>query len=273
MLVAERTGVPVDDIEIVHGDTDVVPRGGITGGSRSAQRAGSAVIEATDQLVDDARAVAADLLEAAVGDVVLDLATARYHVAGAPGALTVGWAEIADRLAPDVEGDVTLKCESDFLGDGPTVPYGAYAAVVEVDAETGAVQLQRLVTVDDAGTIINPMIVFGQVHGALGQGVGQALFEQFAYDEAGNPITSNFLDYAFPSAAEMPSFECHLTQNPTPNNPGGFKGIAESGCIGTPPAIQNAVIDALSHLGIRHIDTPLTPQRVWTAISKAQTSR
>jgi carbon-monoxide dehydrogenase large subunit len=273
MLVAERTGVPVADIEVVHGDTDVVPRGGITGGSRSAQRAGSAIVEATDQLVSEARSVAADLLEAAVEDIVLDLATAHYHVTGAPGAATVGWAEIAQRLGPAVGDDVALKCESDFLGDGPTVPYGAYAAVVEVDTETGDVGLERLVTVDDAGTVINPMIVFGQVHGALGQGVGQALFEEFTYDPDGNPITSNFLDYAFPSAAEMPSFECHLTQNPTPNNPLGFKGIAESGCIGTPPAIQNAVVDAVSHLGIRHIDTPLTPQRVWTAISKAQSAR
>ena len=268
MLVAERTGVPIDQIEVIHGDTDIVPRGGITGGSRSAQRAGSALIEATDELVEQAKARAADLLEASVDDVVLDVGTARFHVAGSPGAASAGWVEIAAELGPKVDDDIVLKCESDFLGDGPTVPYGAYAAVVEVDQETGEVTLARLITVDDAGTVINPMIVFGQIHGALGQAVGQALYEEFRYDEAGNAITSNFLDYAFPSAAEMPSFECQITQIPSPNNPMGFKGIAESGCIGAVPAIQNAVVDALAPLGIRHIDLPLTPERVWTAIAE-----
>ena len=285
MLVSERTGVPVDEIEVVHGDTDVVPRGGITGGSRSAQRAGSAVIIATDELVEEARLKAADLLEANPDDVVLDVAEARFHVTGSPGAAAVGWAEVAtastagpgddtgtdpaDDPADDPANDYVLKCESDFLGDGPTVPYGAYAAVVAVDLETGEVVLERLVTVDDAGTVINPMIVFGQIHGALGQGVGQALFEEFRYDADGNAVTANFLDYGFPSAAEMPSFECQITQTPSPNNPTGFKGIAESGCIGAVPAIQNAVIDALAHLGVRHIDLPVTPQRVWAAIASA----
>ena len=269
MLVSERTGVPVDQIEVVHGDTDIVPRGGITGGSRSAQRAGSAVIIATDDLVEQARIQAAELLEANPDDVVLDVSNARFHVTGAPGAATVGWAEVAAARPTNTDDDYVFKCESDFLGDGPTVPYGAYAAVVAVDIETGNVTLERLVTVDDAGTVINPMILFGQIHGALGQGIGQALFEEFQYDADGNAVTSNFLDYAFPSAAEMPSFECQVTQNPSPNNPSGFKGIAESGCIGTVPAIQNAVIDALSHLGIRHIDLPVTPQRVWAAIAAA----
>jgi carbon-monoxide dehydrogenase large subunit len=272
MLVAERTGVPVDQIEVVHGDTDVVPRGGITGGSRSAQRAGSAVILATDELVEQARLKAADLLEANPDDVVLDVGEARFHVTGSPAAAAVGWAEVAAASPPaeaNPASDYVLKCESDFLGDGPTVPYGAYAAVVAVDVETGEVELERLITVDDAGTVINPMIVFGQVHGALGQGIGQALFEEFRYDDDGNAITANFLDYGFPSAAEMPSFECQITQTPSPNNPTGFKGIAESGCIGAVPAIQNAVIDALSQLGVRHIDLPVTPQRVWAAVASA----
>jgi aerobic carbon-monoxide dehydrogenase large subunit len=268
MLVAERTGVPVDQIEIVHGDTDIVPRGGITGGSRSAQRAGSAIVEATDALVGEARAIAADLLEASVGDIVLDRSAARFHVAGAPGAATVGWTEVAAGLpAPEDNGPV-LRCESDFIG-GATVPYGAYGAVVEVDADTGAVTLQRLVTVDDAGTVINPMIVFGQIHGGVGQGIGQALYEEFVYDDNGNPRTASFLDYSFPSAAEMPSFECQITQTASPNNPLGAKGIAESGTIGAVPAVQNAVIDALAARGVRHIDVPLTPQRVWEALTAA----
>ncbi len=267
-LVSQRTGVPVDQIEVVHGDTDIVPRGAITGGSRSAQRAGSAIVEATDALVEQARAAAADLLEAAPADVVLDVASARFHVTGAPGATTVGWAEVAAGVDDRAADDAVFKCESDFVG-GATVPYGAYGAVVDVDTDTGEVTLQRLVTVDDAGTVINPMIVFGQVHGGVGQGIGQALYEEFSYDEDGNPRTASFLDYTFPSAADMPSFECQITQSPSPNNPLGAKGIAESGTIGAVPAVQNAVVDALAARGVRHIDVPLTPQRVWEALGAA----
>ncbi len=274
MLVSERTGVPIESIEVVHGDTDIVPKGGITGGSRSAQKAGTAVAIATDTMVAEARQKAADLLEAAVEDVVLDTATGSFHVAGSPGAAAAGWAEIAvamaaERKPPEAGDDWGFKCETEYEPEGPTVPYGAYAAVVEVDAETGEVELLRMVTVDDAGTILNPMIALGQVHGGVGQAIGQALYEEFAYDDAGNPLTANFLDYAFPSAAEMPSFESQLTENPSPQNPLGFKGIAESGTIGGVPAVQNAVIDALAHLGVRHIDMPVTPQRVWQAVSAA----
>ncbi|MFT7599274.1 MAG: carbon-monoxide dehydrogenase large subunit [Acidimicrobiales bacterium] len=272
MLVAERTGVPFEKIEIVHGDTDIVPKGGITGGSRSAQKAGTAVAIATDTMVIEAKQTAADLLEAAVGDVVLDIASGSFHVAGSPSAASTGWAEVAvamaaERKPPEADDDWGFKCETEYEPEGPTVPYGAYAAVVEVDTETGEVELLRMVTVDDAGTILNPMIALGQVHGGVGQAIGQALYEEFVYDDNGNPLTSNFLDYAFPSAAEMPSFDSHLTENPSPQNPLGFKGIAESGTIGGVPAVQNAVIDALSHLGIRHLDLPVTPQRVWEALS------
>ena len=264
-LVAERTGLPMERITVVHGDTDVVPRGGITGGSRSAQKAGSAVIEATEELVERARALAADALEAAPADVVLDLERAEFHVAGAPGAATVGWAQVAEQVAAGDDEQV-LRCETDFAGEGPTFPFGAYVAVVEVDRGTGMVHLQRIVTVDDAGTILNPMLALGQVHGGLAQGIAQALFEEFVYDEMGNPLTSNFADYGLPTAADMPLFESTLTETPSPNNPMGYKGIAESGTIGGPPAVQNAVIDALAHLGVRHLDMPLTPQRVWEAI-------
>jgi aerobic carbon-monoxide dehydrogenase large subunit len=263
MLVSDRTGVPLDRIEVVHGDTDVVPRGGLTGGSRSAQKAGAAVAEATEALVERAREAAADLLEAGVGDMVLDVAAGRFHVAGAPAARTVDWPELAMHQGEDRP----LRCETDFDGDGPTVPFGAYLAVVEVDRDTGAAELRRMVTVDDAGSIINPMLALGQVHGGLGQGVGQALFEEFSYDADGNPQTTNLADYAFPSAAELPMFECQLVQTPSPHNPLGAKGIAESGTIGAPPAVQNAVIDAVAHLGVRHIDLPLTPERVWRAIN------
>lgn len=265
-LVSERTGVPVDEIELFHGDTDVVPRGGVTGGSRSAQKAGSAIALATDDFVALARRQAADLLEASEDDIVLDLSSARFHVTGSPGAASIGWTELATAHA-DSDEDWLFGCEHDFDGEGPTVPYGAYAVVVEVDTETGMTELLRVVTVDDAGAIINPMIALGQVHGGLAQGIAQALYEEFVYDANGNPQTSTFLDYAIPSAAEMIQFESTLTQHPSPNNPLGCKGIAESGTIGGVPAVQNAVVDALSHLGVTHIDIPLTPEKVWRALN------
>ncbi len=272
MLVAERTGVPIEQIEIVHGDTDIVPKGGITGGSRSAQKAGTAVAIATDTMVAEAKAKAADLLEAAAGDIVLDVASGQFHVAGAPAAASTGWAEVAvamatERKPAEAEDDWGFKCETEYEPEGPTVPYGAYGAVVEVDTETGEIELLKIVTVDDAGTILNPMIALGQVHGGVGQAIGQALYEEFVYDDNGNPLTGNLLDYAFPSAAEMPSFESHLTENPSPQNPLGFKGIAESGTIGGVPSVQNAVIDALADRGVTHIDLPVTPQRVWEALN------
>jgi carbon-monoxide dehydrogenase large subunit len=264
MIVADRTGLPLDRIEVVHGDTDVVPRGGVTGGSRSAQKAGSAVAEAAGALVAASRDVAAEMLEAAAEDVVLTTSEGgRFHVAGTP-AVSVGWVDIAAHRGAD-----PLACEADFDGAGPTFPFGAYVAVVTVDAETGGVSLDRMVTVDDAGTILNPLLALGQVHGGVAQGVGQALFEEMVYDDEGNPLTSTLADYAVISASELPSFECDLTETPSPHNPMGVKGIGESGTIGAPPAVQNAVVDALSHLGIRHIDMPASPERVWSAIRNA----
>ena len=262
MIVSDRTGIPLEQIEVQHGDTDVVPRGGITGGSRSVQKAGASVADASEQLVAEARRLAADLLEAGEGDVVLDVGTGRFHVVGAPGASSVGWAEVAASLG---ERDA-LRCVSDYDVRDASYPFGAYVAVVEVDAETGVTTLQRIVTVDDAGTLINPMLALGQVHGGLAQGIAQGLFEEFAYDDDGNPLTSNLADYSFPSAADLPSFESSMTETPATNNPLGAKGVAESGTIGGPPAVQNAVIDAVSHLGVRHIDMPVTAERVWRAI-------
>lgn len=273
-LVSERTGAPVESITVFHGDTDIVPRGGITGGSRSAQKAGSAVAVATETLVGEAKVQAAQLLEANVDDIVLDLTDGRFHVAGAPAAASFGWAEVAavafSERDQDRDGDganqFALTCEAEFEPDNHSVPYGAYGAVVEVDRETGAVSLLRMVTVDDAGTMINPMIVLGQVHGAVAQGIGQALYEEFVYDSDGTPLTGDLMSYTMPSAVEIPSLEAHMTEHASPHNPLGAKGIGESGCIGSVPAIQNAVVDALAPLGIRHIDLPLSPQRVWQAI-------
>ena len=267
MLVSERTGIPMEEIEVFHGDTDVVPRGGITGGSRSVQRAGSAVAVATDNLVEEAREVVANLLEASVEDIVLDLTGGgRFHVAGAP-VRSVRWEEVAE--AAQTSGSDPLSCEADVGGD-PSFPSGAYLAAVEVDTETGQTRVRRLITVDDAGRILNPLLAMGQVHGGVAQGVAQALYEEFVYDEDANPLTTNFADYAMISAPELPAFESSLYETPSPNNPLGAKGIGESGTIGAPPAVQSAVVDALSHLGVRHIDLPCTPQRVWEAIRDAR---
>jgi carbon-monoxide dehydrogenase large subunit len=266
MIVADAMGVPLEDIEVVHGDTDLVRSGQGTMGSRSLQLGGSAVGQAANEVVDLAQALAGDLLEAAPEDVVLDKTLGRFHVAGTP-AVSRSWAEIASAALERNGGP--LKAEVDFEFPGATFPFGTHVAVVEVDVETGAVRLVRHISVDDAGRILNPLLAEGQVHGGIAQGAAQALLEEFRYDDAGNPLTGNLADYAFVSATELPSFESSFTETPTPRNPLGSKGIGESGTIGSTPAVHNAVCDALSHLGVRHVDMPTTPMRVWEAISAA----
>jgi carbon-monoxide dehydrogenase large subunit len=277
MLVSAQTGIPVEDIRLVQSDTDLVPRGGGTGGSRSLQVGGSAVRNATAALVDKARSLAAHLLEAGAEDVVVDTEQGTLSVAGVP-ASALTWAELATAAQGDVpdgvldhdDGTVGLAAQLDFDQGDATFPFGAHIAVVEVDTETGRVELLRHVAVDDAGTIVNPLLAEGQQHGGVAQGVAQALFEEYRYDEDGNPLTATLMDYLFPSAAELPSFEVHTTETPTPLNPLGAKGIGEASTIGSTPAVQNAVIDALAHLGVRHIDMPLSPQRVWATVEAAR---
>jgi carbon-monoxide dehydrogenase large subunit len=266
MLISDRLGIPLDQIEVFHGDTDLVPVGGLTGGSRSAQLGGTNIWRAAGAVVDQARNLAATLLEADPADVVLDTSTGRFHVAGTPS-ISQGWAEVA--AAAEAEGS-TLSGEGDFSQSGGTFPSGAHVAVVEVDAETGKVSLIRMVAADDAGRILNPLLAEGQVHGGLAQGAAQALLEEVVYDVDGNPLTSNLADYAFISAAELPSFETVHVETATPLNELGAKGIGESGTIGATPAVHNAVIDALAHLGVRHVDMPATSERVWRAITKAE---
>ena len=181
---------------------------------------------------------------------------------GSP-AVSIGWSEVAEQA-----GEPVLE-SADFSAPMPTFPCGAHLAVVTVDAETGRVTLDRLVAVDDAGKIINPLLAEGQVHGGLAQGVAQALCEAIVYDESGNLLTSNFMDYTVVSAAELPSFEVHHLETPTWVNPLGAKGVGESGTIGSIPAVLNAVVDALAPLGVRHMDAPCTPNRVWDAIQAA----
>jgi carbon-monoxide dehydrogenase large subunit len=266
MVIAERLGVPLDQIEVIHGDTDLVPSGDITGGSRSAQLGGTSIWRAAGAVVDQARALAATLLEADPADIVLDTAAGQFHVAGTPS-ISRSWAQLA--AAAEAEG-ISLAGEGDFSQAGGTYPSGAHLAVVEVDVETGKAKLVRLVAADDAGRILNPLLAEGQVHGGLAQGAAQALLEEVVYDAEGNPLTSNLADYAFISATELPSFETIHVSTPTPLNELGAKGIGESGTIGSTPAVHNAVLDALAHLGVTHVDMPATPERVWRAMAAAR---
>jgi carbon-monoxide dehydrogenase large subunit len=259
MIVADVLGLDIDQVIAVGGDTDCTPRGQVTGGSRSAQIVGSMLVDASRKLVEQARPTAADLLEAAVGDVVHDPEEGCFHVTGTP-AVSVGWAAVAAAL------DVPLTVESDFETGGQTFPFGAHVAVVEVDVETGRTELVRLVAVDDAGTVLNPLIFEGQIHGGIAGGVAQALMEEVAYDANAIPLTTNFADYAVISAPELPSFELVRSETPTDRNLLGAKGVGESGTVGATAAVQNAVVDALAPFGVRHLDMPLTPQRIWKAV-------
>jgi carbon-monoxide dehydrogenase large subunit len=265
MIAADRLGIPIERIKVVYGDTDKAPAAPGTGGSRSLQTAGVTVSRASEAVVEQAKHVAADLLEAAPEDVVLDTEQGQFHVAGTP-TQAVTWQEVTRSAGQPLEAEAAFEA-------GPSFPFGAHLAVVEVDTETGAVRLQRLVACDDCGTILNPLIVEGQVHGGAAQGIAQALFEEVTYDEDGNPLTSTFADYMIVTAAELPSFEVIEQETPSPNNELGAKGVGESGTIGSTPAVVNAVLDALAPFGIRHLDMPLSPMRVWQAIRQTSEAR
>jgi carbon-monoxide dehydrogenase large subunit len=267
MLVQAELGIPMASVTVIHGDTEVIPQGVGTYASRSLQLGGVAVHMAALDVKDQARRVAADLLEASEADLELDAENGTWQVRGDP-ATAQGWAEVAGHAGPD-----GLTAAVEYTGGRPTFPFGTHLAVVEVDTETGKARLVRLVTVDDAGTVVNPVLAEGQRHGGIAQGVAQALLEEMLYDAEGNPLTSTLADYAMISAAELPSFELLPSETATDINPLGAKGIGEAGTIGAAPATQNAVIDAVSHLGVRHIDMPATPSRVWAAISAAREAR
>jgi carbon-monoxide dehydrogenase large subunit len=240
-----------------------------TAGSRSLQIGGSAILNASNEVLDKGRTLAAHLLEADVGDVAV-FPGEGLGVTGAPGSVLT-WAQLAAAASDDGRRpagmEPGLSAENDFATPDATYPFGSHLAVVEVDMETGSTKLIRHVTVDDAGTMMNPLMVEGQVHGGIAQGVAQALFEEIAFDEDGNNVTGSLASYAMPSAGDLPMYETERTQTPTPRNPLGAKGIGEAGAIGSTPAVWNAVVDAVSHLGVKNIDMPATPQRVWQAIN------
>jgi aerobic carbon-monoxide dehydrogenase large subunit len=264
-IAADQLGVPMEQITYVQSDTALVLRGGGTGGSRSVQLGGTAVLQTSKLVVERAKVLAAELLEAAPEDIVV-VGDGRLGVAGVPSK-ALEWSELARAAS---ERGEPLMVQHDTERSGSTFPFGAHVAVVEIDTETGRVTPRQHFAVDDCGVIVNPLLVDGQVHGGLASGIAQALWEQYVYDADGNPLTSTLAEYAIPSAAELPSYTTAHTQTPSPLNELGAKGIGESATVGSTPAVQNAVIDALSHLGVRHIDMPCTSERVWRAIQDAK---
>lgn len=266
-IVADRLAVDPDKVDVIHGDTAQVPFGWGTYGSRSAAVGGSAIAVGVDKVIKKGRRIAAHLLEASEEDVVFQ--EGKFFVKGAPDKART-WndialqAHLAHNLPPGIEPGLSALT----FYDPPnfTFPFGTHVAVVEVDPESGQVQLVRYVAVDDVGNVINPMIVDGQIHGGIAQGVAQALWEQAVYDENGQLLTGELLDYAVPKAHMLLSYEVDRTVTPCPHNPLGVKGVGETGAIASPAAVVNAVMDALKPYGIQHLDMPLTPEKVWRAI-------
>ena len=268
-IVADELGVDVDDVEFFAGDTAVVPLGMDTYGSRSLSVGGIALHQASGKIVDKARVIAAHQLEVAPED--LEYATGRFTVAGTDRGMTVAEAALAAWTAHDLPDEMEPGMEATSIYDPPNFswPGGCHIAVVEVDTETGDARVVRYIAVDEVGNVVNPLVVAGQVHGGVTQGIAQALYEEAVYDEDGNLVNGSLTSYLVPSAAEVPSYELDNVSAPSPTNPLGVKGVGETGAIASTPAVVNAVLDALSHLGVTDIDMPTTPERVWRAIEEA----
>ena len=268
-VAADHLGVALEDIEIIHGDTEQVPFGMGTYGSRSLAVGGSAIVKALDKVKEKGAKVAAHLLEASEQD--LEYVDGKWTVKGTDKSISFGEVALASYVPHNFPEGLEPGIEFNSFYDPAnfTYPFGTYIAVVEVDVETGTTEIKRFVAVDDVGNVVNPMIVDGQVHGGLAQGIGQALLEGAVYDESGQLTTGTYLDYAMPRADDLPSFEVDRNVTPCPHNPLGVKGCGEAGAIGSTPAIVNAVVDALRPLGVKDLEMPLTPQKVWAAIHNA----
>ena len=270
-IVADEYGISIDDIVVIHGDTGRQPQGIGTFGSRATAVGGAALIIATQQVKEKMAQIAAHMLEANVDDLVFE--DGNIFVQGSPDSAVTfadvaATAHVAVNLPPEVEPG--LEATHFFEPSNFTYPFGAHISIVEVDPETGEIDLQRYVAVDDCGNIINPLLVDGQVHGGIAQGLGQAMYEGAVYDENGQLLTGSFMDYAIPKATQVPRFETEHTTTPSPVNPLGVKGVGEAGTIASSPCLVNAVVDALSPFGVTDIDMPMTPNRVWQAIQDAQ---
>jgi carbon-monoxide dehydrogenase large subunit len=270
-IAAEQLGVELEDVEILHGDTAISQLGMDTYGSRSLPVGGIAVWHATEKVVEKARQIVAHQLEVSADD--LEFADGTFSVKGSPDrAMTIKEVAFQAHAAHNLPDGMEAGLEETAVYDPPNFswPAGAHAAVVEVDTETGDACLVRYVAVDDVGTVVNPAIVDGQVHGGITQGIATALYEEGIYDEEGNLLTANLVTYLIPSTAELPSYELDRTESKSPTNPLGVKGVGETGTIGAPPAVINAVVDALSHLGVTDVQMPATPERVWRSIEEAR---
>ncbi|MFI5041984.1 MAG: xanthine dehydrogenase family protein molybdopterin-binding subunit, partial [Acidimicrobiales bacterium] len=268
-IVADQLGVDFNDVEVLHGDTQVVPLGMDTYGSRSLSVGGVALHAAGEKIIAKARKIAAHQLECAEED--LEFAGGNFTVKGTDRAANIKALAFAAWTAHDLPPDIEPGLTANHLYDPPNFswPNGAHACVVEIDQDTGLVDIVRYVAVDDCGVQINPNIVEGQLHGGISQGIAEALYEAAAYDEEGNLVTGTMTNYLVPGAPELPPYETHSTVTPSPTNALGVKGIGEAGTIAAPPAVINAVVDALSHLGVTNIERPATPERVWRAIQEA----
>jgi carbon-monoxide dehydrogenase large subunit len=272
-IVADRLGVAWEDVELIHGDTASSPRGLDTYGSRSLAVGGIAIVKAADKVVEKAKKIAAHLLEANEDD--LEFSGGKFSVKGSPGAEVamgdIAFAVFSAHNLPDGV-EPTLDSEAAYDPENFSFPHGTHLCAVEVDTETGMTKIRKYVCVDDVGTPINPLIIEGQVHGGLAQGIAQALFEEAVFDESGNLTTGTFVDYTLPSAADLPSFTTERTETPATSNPLGVKGVGEAGTIASTPAVINAVVDALRPFGVNDIQMPATPERVWRAIHGAEHS-
>ena len=274
-IASDELGLSFDRIKVITGDTAAVLQGIGTMGSRGAPTAGSAVKVASSRVLTRAKRIAAHLLEAAEED--LEVVDDAFNVKGSPGK-KVSWGDVAWasfqplRIPPELQAG---SLEERLFQESPNFSYpsGAYACVVEIDRETGDVAIRDMVLVDDCGTVINPLLAEGQVHGGVAQGIAQALYEGVSYDSStGQPVTANLLDYLVPSAADLPDYKVGRTTTLCPNNPLGAKGIGESGSVGAPPAVINAIVDALSEFGVDHIDMPATPEKIWKAMNSGGNS-
>jgi aerobic carbon-monoxide dehydrogenase large subunit len=268
-IAADRLGVPIEDIVVLRGDTASAHFGRDTYGSRATALGGTAIVMSIDKIIDKAKTLAAALLESTPKEI--EFKDGKFFVSG-DGANALGW----DRLASEayvaknlpVGFEPGLEASSFFEPPNCTFPFGTHIVAVEVDRDTGEVKFLKYVAVDDCGKQVNPLLVEGQVQGGITQSIGAALMEQTVYDENGQLLTGEFMDYAIPRANDVPDFLLGSTETPSPSNPLGVKGVGEAGTIGATPAIANAVVDALSPLGIRHLDIPYTPERVWRALAQ-----
>ena len=270
-IVADQLGVPFDDIRVLHGDTRVAPKGMDTYGSRSLVVGGIAVVGACEKVIEKAKVIAAGLLEVSADD--LEWTPGRWSVRGDPEqGRTIAEIALATFAAHNLPDGVepSLDSEATYDPDNFSYPHGTHLCAVEVDTETGQVKIRSYVAVDDVGVVVNPIIVEGQVHGGIAQGIAQALYEEAAYDADGNLLTTTMADYLLPSAMDLPTFVTDRTQTPATSNPLGVKGVGEAGTIASTPAVVDAVIDALRPLGVTDVEMPCTPQRVWRAINEAQ---